>query len=124
LPYHQRLLLDRADLPQLEAKLAHQFWLAGDRAEARRMLKQAHQLVLVGVGDLALRSGDPAEAARLLGAADAIRGSTDRSVPDVDRIETEARATLGDAGYQRAYAAGSDVTVATAVAAAGLTLAA
>jgi predicted ATPase/DNA-binding SARP family transcriptional activator len=33
----------REDLPQLELKLAHQLWLSGDRAEARRMLKQARR---------------------------------------------------------------------------------
>ena len=173
----------REDLPQLEVKLAHQLWLAGDRAEVRRMLKQSREsaddvgmsevlasveygyatiaredgaledarermaraaaltdtgsiapqfravirstqglieaaagdlaasrrfhaeameiavqskdspviaLALVGVADLALRGGDPAEAARLLGASVAVRGSVDRSVPDVGRIEEES----------------------------------
>ena len=203
----------REDLPQLEVKLAHQLWLAGDKSEARRMLKQARRsadeiglpevtasvdyghatiareegsldearermalsteildrssmvpqframvlstrglieaaagdlpaarelhaeaieiaigsldspivaLTLVGAADLALRCGDPAQAARLLGAADGIRGSTDRSVPDVDRITAAARIALGDAGFSTAYASGTSVTVATAVATAGL----
>lgn len=203
----------REDLPQIEVKLAHQMWLAGDRAEAHRMLKQARQsaaevgltevvasvaygyatvaradgnleearermaetaatidrasfatqfraitastrglieaaagelaaarvfhatamemavesadfpvvaLCLVGVADLALRSGDPAEAARLLGAADAVRGSIDRSVPDVDRIGDDARAALGDAGFEAAYRSGSSVTFASALEASGL----
>jgi predicted ATPase len=201
------------DLPQLEAKLAHQLWLAGDRDEAYRMLKQARQtaedvglsevmasveymsatvaradsnldearermarsaemidrssfapqframirstrglieaaagelaaarefhaaaiemaiesadfpivaMCLIGVADLALRSGEPAEAARLLGAADAVRGSIDRSVPDVDRIAAEARTALGDAGFDAAYRSGLSVTYATAAEAAGL----
>ena len=77
--------------------------------------------VLVGVADLALRGGDPAEAARLLGAADAVRGSADRLLSDVDRIEAAARAALGDAGFGEAYRSGGTVTVATARAAAGLT---
>jgi predicted ATPase len=204
----------REDLPQLEVKLAQQLWLAGDRAEARRMLKQSHEsaedvgmsevlasveygfatvaredgaleearerigraaalienasfapqfravirstqglieaaagdlatsrrfhaqaleiavqskdspiiaLALVGAADLALRSGDPAEAARLLGASVAVRGSVDRSVPDVDRIEEKARAALGDAGYEVAYRSGDTVTMVTAAEAAGLT---
>ena len=207
----------REDLPQLEVKLAHLLWLSGDRAEARRMLKQArlsaedvglsevmaaveygnamiareegalqearerleataalvvrstfapqfHALIqsalglvtaasgdlaqarefhlravgiavdskdapvvattMVGVADLALRCGDPARAARLLGAADGIRGSSDRSVSDVDRIAAEARAALGDAGFSRAYQDGTTVTTATAFAATGLTPAA
>jgi predicted ATPase/DNA-binding SARP family transcriptional activator len=202
------------DMPQFEAKLAHQLWLAGDRAEARRVLKQSREsaedvgmpevlasveygsamiareegalgearerigramtlietasvapqframirstqgliegsagdlatsrrrhaqaieiaveskdspiiaLTLVGAADLALRSGDPAEAARLLGASVAVRGSVDRSVPDVDRIEAEARAALGDAGYETAFHSGDTVTMATAAEAAGLT---
>jgi predicted ATPase/DNA-binding SARP family transcriptional activator len=203
----------REDLPQLEVKLAHQLWMGGDRAEARRMLKQAREsadeiglpevtasveyghatiareegaldearermarseeildrssfvpqlravtrstrglieaaagdlpaargfhaeaveiavdtkdspvvaLTLVGAADLALRCGEPVQAARLLGAADAIRGSLDRSVPDVDRITAEARTALGDAGFAAAYASGESVTVATAVETAGL----
>ena len=203
----------REDLPQLEMKLAHQLWLAGDRAEARRMLKQAHETanevglseilasveygyatiarqegsldearermaraaalidnssyapqframtrstqaliegaagdlaaahalhlgaieialqsrdspviaqILVGVADYVLRRGEPARAAMLVGAADAIRGSVDRSVPDLDRIQAEARAALGDAGYQEAYRSGTSVTLSTAVAATGL----
>jgi hypothetical protein len=77
-------------------------------------------MVLVGVADLALRGGDPGEAARLLGAADAVRGSIDRSVPDVDRIETAARAALGDTGFSDAYAKGSGVTAASALGASGL----
>jgi hypothetical protein len=72
------------------------------------------------VADLALRSGEPARAARLLGAADAVRGSIDRSLPDVDRIGAGARAALGDAGFDEAYRSGSSVTFATAVEAAGL----
>jgi tetratricopeptide (TPR) repeat protein len=207
----------REDLPQLEVKLANQLWLSGERAEARRMLKQSRAtaeeiglpevmasveygevtlarqegnlaeararmekailfvhrssfvpqflalakstqglieaasgdlvaarefhltalevalktmdspviaLTLVGAADLALRCGDPARAARLLGAADGIRGSRDRSVSDVDRIEAEARAALGDAGFESAYQEGTTVTAATATEAAGLTSAA
>jgi predicted ATPase/DNA-binding SARP family transcriptional activator len=203
----------REDLPQLEVKLAHQLWLAGERADARRMLKQSRESaeevglpevlasveyghatlareqgnlaearqsmaravelidhstfvpqfralargtlglieaaagdldlardhhtagmllamesqdapviaqMLVGVADLALHEGDPDRAAYLLGAADAVRGSRDRSVPDVERITIEARAALGDAGFEAAYHRGDGVTVATALAAGGL----
>jgi ATP/maltotriose-dependent transcriptional regulator MalT len=106
---------------------------AGDLATSRRLHAQAIEiavrskdspviaLALVGAADLALRGGDPAEAARLLGASVAVRGSVDRSVPDVDRIEEEARAALGDAGYGAAYRSGATVTMATAGEAAGLT---
>jgi predicted ATPase/DNA-binding SARP family transcriptional activator len=203
----------REDLPQLEVKLAHQLWLSGDRAEARRTLKRAYEfaqqvgmaevmasveygyatiaradgrhheareriarasamfdagtyapqfravlrstlglidgelgdlsaargwhdealgialeakdapvvaMILVGFADLALRGGDPAKAAGLLGAAVAVRGSVDRSVPDVDRIEAAAREALGEAGYEDAYRDGKGVTMATAAGAAAL----
>jgi predicted ATPase/DNA-binding SARP family transcriptional activator len=203
----------REDLPQLEMKLAHQLWLSGDRAEARRLLKQAretaeeiglaevlasveygyatiareegsldearermaraaalietstyapqflamarsaqaliegaagnlvaaHDLhlaavttaaesrdspvmaqVLVGTADYAIRTGDPARAAMLLGAADAVRGAPDRSMLDTDRITALARAELGDAGFEQAHRAGGKVTMATALQATGL----
>jgi tetratricopeptide repeat protein len=105
---------------------------AGDLVAAREFHARAMELAveaadfpvvalcLVGVADLALRAGDPAEAARLLGGADAVRGSVDRSVPDADRIAGEARAALGEAGFDAAYRSGSSVTFATAVEAAGL----
>ncbi|GAA0536774.1 BTAD domain-containing putative transcriptional regulator [Paractinoplanes ferrugineus] len=60
-------------------------------------------MTLVGLADLALRESDPARAAFLLGAADAVRGSRDRTVPDTDRITFEARAALGDAGFEHEY---------------------
>lgn len=203
----------REDLPQLEVKLAHQLWMAGEKDEARRALRQARDsadevglvevmasveygyatisraegdlagardrmarsagavdrlayapqfravakstqglieaadgnlaaaaefhaaamriaiesvdspvvaLCLVGVADLALRSGQAARAARLLGAADGVRGSADRSVPDVDRITAGARHALGAAGFDEAYRQGLPTTYATALAAAGL----
>jgi hypothetical protein len=77
-------------------------------------------MILVGVADLALRSGEPARAARLLGAAVAVRGSVDRSVPDVERIEAAAGDALGEAGFADAYRSGSDVTMATAAETAAL----
>ncbi|MFI7546555.1 BTAD domain-containing putative transcriptional regulator [Actinoplanes sp. NPDC049599] len=203
----------REDVPQLQAKLAQHLWRAGERDEARRMLKEAreaaeevglsqvtaaveygyavlareegeldearariarateligtstfaqqvhalthsmlalieagagdlaaaHDLhvtavrlaaasqdapvlaqVLVGVADQALRTGDPERAAMLLGAADAVRGTPDRSMPDTDRVTGLARAALGDAGFQEAYRSGGSVTMATAPAATGL----
>ncbi|MEU4665913.1 BTAD domain-containing putative transcriptional regulator, partial [Micromonospora chalcea] len=46
--------------------------------------------VLVGVADLAVRLDRPDQAARLLGAATAVRGQPDRTHPDVPRIEAAA----------------------------------
>ncbi|MBM2623271.1 winged helix-turn-helix domain-containing protein [Actinoplanes sp. LDG1-06] len=197
----------REDLPQMEVKLAHQLWLAGENSEARAVLKQARAaaeevnlpevlasvaygaatfarmegdleearrsinaavgkmrhpaavpqframafhtegliqaaageyaaarashteavhtavesrdspviaLTLVGAADLALRTGDPERAALLLGASDAVRGSRDLSVPDVERITFEARAALGDTGFEAAYRRGTATTLSTA----------
>jgi hypothetical protein len=104
----------------------------GDLAAARRWHAEALEIavgsndapivamVLVGVADLALRGGDPAKAARMLGAAVAVRGSVDRSVPDVDRIEGAARDALGEAGYEHAYRTGDGVTMAAATETAAL----
>ena len=203
----------REEMPQMQAKLAHQLWLAGEEAEAQRTIKQAREsaeeigspdvlasveyvnatfartagdlasarhrmaqvaatidhrtsvmqfralvrhvqgmieaaagdvdlagehhlaalrlavesrdspviaLTLVGVADLALRRGDPRRAASLLGSSDSVRGSLDRSVPDIERITFEARAALGDAGFEAAYHRGDGVTMVTALAASGL----
>jgi len=68
---------------------------------------------LAGLADLALREGDAERAAELLGASYAIRGSTDRSVPDEERVADAARSVLGDARYGRAYQRGQRVTLDT-----------
>lgn len=69
-------------------------------AEAGQPLVVAQ--VLVGVADLALRRGDPGQAARLLAASAAVRGLLDRSHPDAARVEREARDRLGEARYAEA----------------------
>ncbi|OLF09082.1 AfsR family transcriptional regulator [Actinophytocola xinjiangensis] len=63
--------------------------------------------VLVGVADLALRQRDHAQAARLLGASAAVRGLSDRSQPDIDRIERAARERLGEPGFTEATREGA-----------------
>ena len=68
---------------------------------------------LAGLADLALREGAPERAAELLGAGFAIRGTTDRSVPDEERVAAAARSVLGDARYDEAYQRGQCVTVDT-----------
>ena len=70
-------------------------------------------VTLTGLADLALRDGDPARAAELLGASAAIRGATDRSVIDEERVAGEARSVLGDAAYGGAYQRGQRVTLDT-----------
>lgn len=59
-------------------------------------------LALVGVADLALRTGQYAHAARLIAASTAVRGLQDCSDPDLTRIEEAARSRLGDAGLAEA----------------------
>jgi tetratricopeptide (TPR) repeat protein len=63
--------------------------------------------VLVGVADLALRRGDPGQAARLLAAGSAVRGLPDLSHPDAARIEQAARERLGEAGFAEATRQGA-----------------
>jgi predicted ATPase/DNA-binding SARP family transcriptional activator len=101
--------------------------MAGDLARARHLHAEAMQRAvdtrdapviahcLVGVADLAMREGDPGRAAFLLGAADAVRGSRDRSVPDTERVTFQARAALGDAGFEAAYRRAAGVTWSTAL---------
>lgn len=63
-------------------------------------------MIVVGVADLALRLDRPDQAARLLGAANAVRGLPDRSSVDAARIEQAARNRLGDAGFTEAVRQG------------------
>ncbi|WP_256862796.1 hypothetical protein [Microbispora sp. GKU 823] len=58
--------------------------------------------VLVGIADLALRQGDHEQAARLLAASEGVRGTPNRSHPDVSRIAAEARNRLGEAVFAEA----------------------
>ncbi|MET7330444.1 BTAD domain-containing putative transcriptional regulator [Nonomuraea sp. NPDC005650] len=61
---------------------------------------------LVGIADLALRQGQHEQAARLLAASDGVRGTPDRSQPDVSRIAEDTRDHLGEAGFAEATRAG------------------
>ncbi|MBB5979596.1 BTAD domain-containing putative transcriptional regulator [Kribbella solani] len=58
--------------------------------------------VLVGVADLAVRTEQYEQAARLLAASATIRGLPDRSNPDLTRIEAETRRRLGDPKFTEA----------------------
>jgi len=100
--------------------LAYEKHAAAVRTAAESRDSPVIALTLVGLADLVLREGDAARAAFLLGASDAVRGSRDRSVPDVERITFEARAALGAAGFEEAYHRGDGTTWSTAVDAAGL----
>jgi tetratricopeptide (TPR) repeat protein len=97
-------------------------YLAGDLDEARAHRSAACAAaaeaghapliarVIVGVADLALRSGQYEQAARLLGASIGVRGLPDRSLPDADRIEQAVRHRLGDAGFTEAMQEGTQAS--------------
>ncbi|MFF3444395.1 BTAD domain-containing putative transcriptional regulator [Streptosporangium sp. NPDC002721] len=62
--------------------------------------------VLIGIADLALRRGQYEQAARLLAASDGVRGTPDRSHPDVPRIATGAMDRLGETVFAEETRAG------------------
>jgi predicted ATPase/DNA-binding SARP family transcriptional activator len=94
-------------------------YLAADLGESREQRAAAYRAateagyaplvaqMLVGVADLALREGEPGQAARLLAAAAQVRGLPYRSHPDVARIEREARGRLGEAEFAEAAREGT-----------------
>lgn len=69
--------------------------------------------VLIGIADLALHQGRPDEAATLLAAGVAIRGSADLFTPDAVRVDKAARAALGDPELAEAARRGGAATLAT-----------
>jgi ATP/maltotriose-dependent transcriptional regulator MalT len=79
-------------------------------------------LVLVGVADLALHQGRPDEAARLLAASVAVRGTPDLANPDAARVADAARAALGEQEFTEAARRGVAASVATAREIAEITL--
>lgn len=103
------LLGDIAEQATIRARIHHAHgYLADDLRESRTHRLAAWQaaseaaaphltaLVLIGIADLAIRQGNYEQAARLLAASDAIRGVSDRSVPDAARIEQTTRHHLGE----------------------------
>ncbi|MGV9611976.1 BTAD domain-containing putative transcriptional regulator [Nocardia xishanensis] len=62
---------------------------------------------LVGIADLALREEQYEQAARLLAASAGVLGLSDRSQPDVTRIEQVTRNRLGDTGFTEATQQGA-----------------
>ncbi len=68
-------------------------------------------MVIVGIADLAARTGDATRAATLLGAAEEIRGIPFRDFPDGMRVERLARAALGDSAFAESYQRGRATTV-------------
>jgi len=66
--------------------------------------------VLTGLADVAVRGGHAMTAAALLGAAEGVRGTRDRSDEDGARTEAAARELLGTADYSAAFQRGRAVT--------------
>ncbi|MGZ0147403.1 BTAD domain-containing putative transcriptional regulator [Kribbella sp. WER1] len=97
-------------------------YLATDPEEVRAHRSAAYQAavegghlpgiaqMLVGIADLALRTGADERAAQLLGASTAVRGLADRSNPTVERIEQETRRRLGDTKFTEASDAGREAS--------------
>ena len=117
MPYYRALRLDLLArvTDDLDQARAHSAAALGAANEVGLPLLTA--MALVGVADLALRRDQPEQAARLLGAAEALRGLPDSAHPDVARIEREARSRLGDTGFAEAALAGArtDLTELTQV---------
>ncbi|WP_433425686.1 BTAD domain-containing putative transcriptional regulator [Microtetraspora malaysiensis] len=99
----------------IRAKAMDQYgYLTEDLEEARAHRSEAFRVVvetayqpliaevLVGIADLALRQGQYEQAARLLAASDGVRGTPDRSLPDVSRITAETRNRLGESVFTEA----------------------
>jgi predicted ATPase/DNA-binding SARP family transcriptional activator len=95
-----------------------QGYLAEDLEEARGHRAEAFHMVveqpyppmvaeiLVGIADLALRQGQDEQAVRLLAASEAVRGTPDRSLPDVARITADTRDRLGEEAFTEAVREG------------------
>ncbi|HEX5926850.1 MAG TPA: BTAD domain-containing putative transcriptional regulator [Baekduia sp.] len=91
---------------------------AGRPEEARRLIAGAYPaavgtddlpvvaLVGLAVSALARHDGAPVDATEILGAAARLRGSADRTSPDVVVLTARLRDELGDAGFEAAFAAG------------------
>ncbi|MEU1985746.1 BTAD domain-containing putative transcriptional regulator [Nocardia sp. NPDC019395] len=110
-----------ADTPQLAAAIHTLLgYLATDLEEARehhlaafRAATEAGHAILVaqvilGIADLALRADRDVEAARLLAVSAVVHGLSDRSQPDVVRIERTARHRLGEEIFAEAMREGAE----------------
>ncbi|MEU7634084.1 BTAD domain-containing putative transcriptional regulator [Nocardia sp. NPDC049220] len=91
------------DLDEVRAHRVAAVQAAGESGHAPLLAQ-----VLVGVADLALRDHQYEQAARLLAASVGVRGLSDRSHPDVARIEQAALSRLGDAEFAEAAREGTE----------------
>jgi hypothetical protein len=90
-----------------EALLVGRRWHAGD-------------VVAFALEGLAGATARPDQAAVLLGAAAAVRGTAISGDPDASSVRTRVRESLGAAGFERAYGVGLGMTAQKALTTAGL----
>jgi ATP/maltotriose-dependent transcriptional regulator MalT len=95
---------------------------SGELADAHRWLDEAFPIALattdmpivanVGVTSARLEAidGDPAVAARMLGASAVLRGAEDSTALDIKRLTADLTERLGADGFAAAYAAGRALT--------------
>ncbi|WP_344950305.1 BTAD domain-containing putative transcriptional regulator [Sphaerisporangium flaviroseum] len=88
----------------LEKARAH--WTEAFRVVTRYAYPPGIAEVLIGIADLALRQGQYEQAVRLLAASEGVRGTPDRSQPDVSRIAADTRDRLGETVFAEATRAG------------------
>jgi predicted ATPase/DNA-binding SARP family transcriptional activator len=105
------LAVARRDPPTAGRYLAQALALAVDTPDM-----PVAALVSVGVARLLRCQGDDPGAARVLGAAHALRGAPDAFNPDVAGLGDELRRALGPRGYTDAYASGRRLERAEALA--------
>jgi hypothetical protein len=65
---------------------------------------------LVGLANLAVTEGRARDAATMLGAATAIRGACDQSLPDLPRVEQATLDALGEEDFAEAHQRGLTYT--------------
>ena len=93
--------LAREDLPAAESYLAQALATAHGSNDMPVLARTA-----VAIAELWLRRRSPERAAVVLGASEVLRGGPDLLTADLERLATAARAALGEAAYQAAYARG------------------
>ncbi|MFI6317177.1 BTAD domain-containing putative transcriptional regulator [Nonomuraea sp. NPDC050556] len=108
--------------PQFRALIitgrAHLAVLRGSHAEAAALIGRAAELALdagdmpvlakvaVATAGLLAGRGDLAGAARVMGAAEQLRGAPDAGNPDIVRLSTQLRSALGEEAYLAAHRTG------------------
>nr|BFE82083.1 hypothetical protein GCM10020093_046840 [Planobispora longispora] len=96
------MFLDGSLTEDLEKARAYQAEAFHSVADMEHIHPPTIAEMLTGIADLALRQGEYEQAVRLLAASDVVRGTPDRSLPDVARITAETRNRLGETLFAEA----------------------